>query len=254
MQEKITSHSLEQREPSPVYGEEVVEKIHLHHDSVLEGTIPCNVELLEQVREDLTHLECYPLYKEYVEGRTPSLPLLQESAARAVAAIEKIIAEEKKNGTSDADLAEEIRVKNLIAGRSISIEQNITAYIKTVLRFQTLKKLHNNGARDVSKQLEQTDHDRRRVHNNLIDSLRILTEAVKEAQSIDLIAKKSVHEWVPSLNASELAKTEGSIVVFSPKILTDRDYVRDWAMAADFNKQFSDLQEVEQKAKEAAGK
>ncbi|MEK7612632.1 MAG: hypothetical protein AAB449_00585 [Patescibacteria group bacterium] len=221
--------------------EDVAAKIHTNHDKIVNGEIPLSEKLLTEIRDDLSRLECYPLYREYTAGNVPTLAVLDVSTERAVHAIDATLAGDRAKGTPENDLAEETKVRNLIAGRSISIKRNVAEYIRTVLRFHTLKRLAAGGGRDMQEQFVKTDEARVRAHNNLIKSLQIMTSTIQSAATMNLLPEHKILKWVAGMNAHDLNKNPNTVVVFSDKVMQDRDFIKDWAIAADFDLQLQEM-------------
>lgn len=239
MQEKPTPT----HERTPVDETEVVAKLHLNHDKVVSGEIPASEKLLTEIRNDLSRLECYPMYREYAAGNVPTLAILTESATRASLTIETLLSQDRAKGVPDKELEEETKIKNLLAGRPNSIKRGVESYVRSIIRFHTLKQLSHGGGRDMQTQFVKADEDRRRVHNALLESLKIFTTTVRNAEKEGLLPAGSVVEWTHGMQAQVLIENPDMIVVFAEKIISneDRDYMKDWAIAADFDLQLKEM-------------
>ena len=183
------------------------------------------------------------LYEKYDTGEIPNLEILELSANSAAEAIAKEIQESKEQGMSDADLTEETKIEKLLQGRPKIITSNIRSYIATVMRFQELAKMRTTG-RDLAKQFEQADHQRRRVHNALIESLETFTNIIEDAKTLGLLSEISVAQW---RHSEDLRLQESRVVVFSKQILEDRDYIRDWAIVAEMHERLTEIEKLEKK-------
>ena len=88
----------------------------------------------------------------------------------------------------------------------------------------------------------KADEARRREHDALLNSLQLFTITAKQAQEEKLLAKGSVIEWTHGMDAKQLISNAGKILVFSQQTLAnERDYIKDWAIAADFDSQLKDM-------------
>jgi len=232
---------------SLVLEEDLVAEVHSHRDRLKNGEekIEEALEALPLIREGIAQLECYPIYREYVNGNVPTLDTFRNGTRLASETIASDLAQEK--GLSSEDLSEELHVQKLLEGRAGSIEHAIDAYVRSVIKFHNLKRISRGGVRDMTKQFEQSDHERRRAHNHLLDTLQSTTQAVRDAVELKLIPLEKVLEWNPGV---ESIPQENAIVVFSPKILEDRNYIRDWAIAADFDERLRELDTYTQKSEE----
>lgn len=221
---------------------EVVANLHTNHDKVINGEMPASEKLLVEIRNDLSKLECYPMYRDYVKGVVPTLAMLSESADRAVKVIDTLLEKDRAGGLSDKDLAEETASRNLIAGRPNSIRRSIDAYVRSIIRFHTLRRLSHGGSRDMQEQFVKADGERQRAHDSLLQSLRVFTTNVLKAEHEGMLPKGTVAQWVQGSEAKKLSENAQTIVVFSEQTLAnERDFIKDWAIAADFDTQLQDI-------------
>jgi len=231
----------EKKQPKPHDVEDVAAEIHLVHDDVLNGVKPPSEKLLEELRSDVSRLEFYPTYQEYSSGAAPTLGVLTESARRAGASLDSLITRWQKQGTGINELAEEIKMSRLLAGRAEAIKWSIKDYVRTLIMFHNIKGLSHGGTRDMTERIVKIDHERRHAHESLLQTLGVMTTTILKAAEEDLLEGHTIIEWTPGMPAGAMMKNPSAIVIFSPKTLMNRDYVRDWAMAADFDEQLRDV-------------
>ena len=198
----------------------------------------------EELHFEIEHTQSAPIFGQYETHAIPQLTTLEHSALFAADAIAREIEMHKKEGVSEADLEEESKIEKILRGRSKAIGSGIRSYIRTILRFQQLARLRHGG-RDVLKQFEETDHQRRRAHNALIESLTAFTKAIEEAKEIDLLKDIPVVEWQPGTQLPD--GIENQIVVFSHRVLSDRNYIRDWAIVAELYERLKEIEQLEKK-------
>jgi len=200
---------------------------------------------LKNFYHDVEKIHTTGLFKEYSSGAIPSVGVLRDSAMKVADAIAKEIERERKSGVSDEDLDREIALERILRGRGRAIDSGIRSYIATVLRFQNLSKRRSEG-RDLLKQFESADHQRRQSHNSLISSLRIFAKAVEEAKSLGVLDGTSVVPWQLGMNMNEF-KGQDKVTIFSERTLNDRDFIRDWAIVAELYERLQEIDELEKK-------
>jgi len=226
--------------------EEVVAHLHNHTEELeklLEIDPDWNQRELAEIRSELSHLDSYPVYREYISGKTPNLTVLHASIEKLLVGLDALIAQSKDEGLTDEDLADELKLRALISERFKELTYRIRKYTNTVAQFQNIKLLKNNG-RDVQSQLEKIDHERRRTHNALLDSLKTLTILAQEAQAMQALKAYSLILWANGMDASRFKESESAILVFDPQTLADRNYIRDWALAADFDERLNRAEQI----------
>ncbi len=238
--------------------EDAVALLHRHHDGITHGSESPDEQFLAELRADVSRLEFYPMYQEYLADRVPTIPMLEESMKRAVASLDALLAGWKSHGVVAEEMAEETKMRNLLSGRLAAIRGDIFDYIHTMIRFHNIKRKWKDprfeGDPDVQEQFEKIDADRRRAHESLLLALSIMTSTVLKAAEEDLLEGHTIVEWTPGMPAGPLVKNPSAIVVFSPAFFgsrdqtqakRNRDYLRDWAIAADFDEQFREIAEVQ---------
>lgn len=199
--------------------------------------------LLDKLHSDVEKCECFPLFKKYTGGHIPTIermfrntqPFLDALANEA----ERVRGESA--GEEDPYFKEVHTLHGLLAGREQQIRGAIQRYVHSVVRFRHLQKINAGGTRDVSKQFEEADRARRRAHNSLLESLTVYAAQARFAKEngYDELAAFPFAEWEPSMNANEI--DEQKAVIFGPDVMRNRDFVRDWAIVADFAEQLEIL-------------
>ena len=224
-----------------IYEDEIVKEMHKCVSAVKNGA-DSSVSS-QQLHLAIEKSHSAPLFNDYEKGLVPTLEIIKNSSVKAADSIASEILRSEKSGVSPKDLVEEKSIEKLLRGREKSINAGVRSYIRSVLRFQTLKeRMHLE--RNMEKQFERADHERRRIHNALIESLQTFTKAIHDAQELDLLNKYTIIEWQPGLR---LQHQKDSIVVFSDRILKNRDWVRDWAVVAELYERLAEIEELERK-------
>ncbi len=197
-----------------------------------EGGVPPKAETLGILHNNIAKTESFPLFREYVAGITPSpermLRPLKSHIDVAKAALE-----------TDGSDEQAMQTLNLLSGREAQIRSSIGLYVRSVIRFKELQRISAGGVRDVTKQFSDADHARRRAHNNLIDSLRVYRDTLQKAVSEGLLPGDCCAEWSMGADARAIGADKG--IMFSNIVLQNREFIRDWAIVADFAEQFAAL-------------
>ncbi|OGG52022.1 hypothetical protein A2704_00555 [Candidatus Kaiserbacteria bacterium RIFCSPHIGHO2_01_FULL_54_36b] len=247
--EETGTDSAEQAFVPTAAEENVLLAMHSRTDGRRGEKVPRDNALLGMLHDGVESCECYPLFKKYASGEIPSLermfgnmqPLLDE-LKRSVDAEAARVAQ----GEPDDILKEEKSIYGLLAGREQQVRGAIQRYVTSVIRFKNLQRISAGGARDVSEQFVEADHARRRAHETLIEALRVYTAQVKLALEngyADSYKHFNFEFWRPGTDARD-ASTKNSLV-FAPEVLGNRDFIRDWAIVADFVNQLQVLGDEE---------
>jgi len=179
------------------------------------------------------------LLEKYNNDELLTMEMLKDGSTLAADALARGIEAEENAGTTDEDLVEEKRLEKLLRGRSQTIIAGIRSYINMVLRFQRLNEQRFLG-RDVLKQFEQTDHQRRRAHDALLESLQIYSNSVREAKNTGLLNEVPVVVW-ESEDSLKGDLPEEKVVIFSDAVLANRDYIKDWALVAEMSERLKKI-------------
>lgn len=179
------------------------------------------VEVYNSLHKDLDSLgEETPFITSYEKGLLPTVTSMTEAARIAS---EALLAE-----TEDG---EAVRLGKLISGQVPSIRQWCRRYVSTIVKFHTAKQ-RSHGSSDAEKkyQLQLADEERRRVHNALLESLKNFSALLIQAEDFAIFRKPIM--WKPGVNLPE-GITFAEPVVFDHVVMTDRDLVKNWAIALD---------------------
>ncbi len=212
----------------------------LHKEAELHHNGHTKHDSLDQLHQDIARCECYPFFKQYVSGEIPTLDRLFNNLKPFITELDTEIsaARARANGNlEDEEVKGLERRRSLLLGRETQIRGSVQRYVNSVIRFNTLKKASAGGTRDLTKQFEQADHARRRAHNDLLGSLTTYAKLVGEmVEEGDNQLKTFPFEiWRHGQDARTIAPDK--TVVFSAKVMENRDFVRDWAIVADFHNQ-----------------
>lgn len=202
--------------------------------------VPKDKEVIEKFHKDVEQCESYPLYLKYVSGEVPTLQRMFSNLEPLLAEVSSDI---EKETTLAAQNGDETHLKNLqqvhklLMGREKQVRDAIQRYVSSVIRFRQLAKNSAGGVRDMSKQFVEADHARRRAHNGLIDTLTVYVQQVRAlgAMGYDSSEHFPFAYWNTSEDARTISKEKTPIL--SESVLKNRDFVRDWAIVADFKDQ-----------------
>ena len=220
--------------------ESVLATLHEKAEHHRQEEVPADTQLLEKLHGDVENCECYPLFKQYIAGEVPTLERmfgnLKGPLERARADLE---AEKQAVGENDPIVAEATKMLNLIGGREQQVRGAIQRYVHSVIRFNHLKKISAGGVRDITRQFVETDRARRQAHNSLIESLRVYTATAAKANEMGLFAENDTDypfaKWTIGTDARNIPANK--MAIFSESVLQNRDFIRDWAIVADFMEQ-----------------
>lgn len=229
----MNRNSKESKEEAPHYEPEENVLQALHHAVALKSSgeqAPETAILHERV----DHCSCAPLLWKYVNGEIPSLERMFLTLSPLA---EKIVSE---LGKESGDTQEEKKVASILAGREKAVRDCISAYVHSVMRFQQLQDASLLGSRDIKELFVAADKARRRAHDALIATLKMYTRTLQEAVSIGLIAQKEFAEWSFGEDARTIAPEKAAI--FSLSTLDNREFIREWAVVADFQVQLKILE------------
>lgn len=198
-------------------------------------------EDLERVHADIEKCQCLPLFRKYVAGEIPTLDRMFANLGLFLADLSKEIESEKiliQQGEPKEYLEELQKVHGLLSGREQQVRGAIQRYVSAVIRFRNLARLSVGGVRDVNKQYVEADHARRRAHDNLIESLSVyagqVSLAIEQGYPMTFGTFPFV-QWTIGSDARDIASNK--TVIFSGDVLRHRDFIRDWAIVADFVEQ-----------------
>lgn len=200
--------------------------------------------------EDIAHLhdsihtcECGQVFDEYEEGSVPTLERMFGSLSERIEQADRALREEAER-YSEEEVEEEVRVLSLLKGRERQVRTAVEMYVQSVIRFNTLKRLSYNGAREDKENFVRADQARRRLHNSLIESLRVYLKTAQEAERMglfdDVRKEGSIFAlWDIGTDARSIASDR--TLLFSEKALERREFVRDWAVAVFFSERLKGI-------------
>ena len=235
------------RDPSLLPPNEEGVLFSLHDKTEHQKTNPSQIEkeTLNKLHSDVEHCECYPLFEKYVSGEIPTLERMFSNVGPFLQDLSKEIDKESARvtqGGADEVLQETQTMRGLLEGREQQLHSSIQRYVRTVIRFKHLARLSADGTRDVKKQYVEADQNRRRAHDALLDTLSVygtlVHKAMEDGYSRDFESFPFVF-WGHETDARTIGAKKA--VIFSPETLRNRDFVRDWAIAADFVEQLKIL-------------
>lgn len=192
-------------------------------------------EELEVFHKDIEHCECYPVFQQYLSGEIPTLDRMFGQTAAFLETYKKGL--DAQEHDKDAHSA-----YSLLVGRESQIRSSVQRYVQSVIRFNRLRKLSLDGARDLSKQFQDADHSRRRAHNELITSLQLYAQLVTKAEEAGYHDSKTEFPYV-FWDIAEDARniSPNKTVLFNAQVMQNRDFIKEWAIAADFAEQLESL-------------
>lgn len=201
-------------------------------------------ELVGRLHKDIEQCECSALFNQYASGEVPTLKAMFANLQSFLDAFAQEVEKEKPaDGESSETHQWMSSTHKLLSGREQTVRSAIQRYVNSVIRFKNLHKLAAGGSRDLNAQFVDADHARRRAHNALIEALSIYTEKIRslaeEGFNQETMSTFRFKTW----DGRTDARTFGSdaVVFFSPEVLRNRDFLRDWAIVADFKEQLEIL-------------
>ena len=196
----------------------------LHQCTDGNPTKTCGPELKESIHQEFETCEAYATYLAYSEGSIPTIETIAEGIENALL--------QAPQHTKDGPEAE--RITKMLSGR----------YVQSVITFN--RQLSGAGQFRFSEEekrnrLVDADKRRRRLHDSLLDTLRVTHKTLMDAVDLGILKENSFGVWAPGFDAQQLP---GSFSIFAPKAIDDRDLIRNWAIAADFAQTFAKLEEI----------
>lgn len=221
------------KEAAPMVVDENEVFSELHHP-LDEFTSSDQIEAFaEKLGQDLTHCECYPLYLQYLQGEVPTLDMLQKTVDELSSRVEGAIEKEKAAGLSDTDYEDLTQVKKILSTRMRNIRTNVGEYVLKIAQFHRIRiGVRASDPEWTKEEFVRIDTARRRAHEILLSSLTDLTTRTKSLIEEGLVTTHEIGYWNRTKPAHELQES-GKLVLFDPRVVADRDYIRDWAISAD---------------------
>lgn len=203
----------------PVPDDEVIAELHRCADP----NAQCTPDDIKAIHEKYERCETFPLYDAYVNNRLPNFDHLE----RHVAALIENVPENLRD-----DPEAQTMIKRL-QGRPLMLRGSVQSYVQSVIRFVNISKRPGAFGDDHTERLVKIDHERRRKHENLLRALTEFVTLLEQAKDYGLCEDNDYHLWLPG-STDELPE---KLVTFSPLAIANRDFIKDWALAADFAEQ-----------------
>lgn len=217
------SESQEQRTDIITHTSEDVILDNLH--KCTEGRRTCTKEEAETMHSEFERCEAGTIFHSYTESKIPTLSQFEEQ-------MELIL---QKTGQPAADDVEGLRIYNLLRGRVNHLRKSVKDYVETVVRFVRISGPMKLRDPEIFIKI---DHDRRKRHDGLLNTLSGLLKLINDADRIGLADKSDFYYWHPG---SDEQIPSNKIPVFSEAAIENRNLIRDWALAADFSENFNKL-------------
>ncbi len=210
--------------------EEVLATVHALSEpgAVLNGDV---LMRLEQLAHQGSHaLEV----GHYEHGIVPRLEDLENGSAFIVSKLEDAL--------HDADSLETESIQKLIAffkGRPEQLRYAIFSYADSVARFYRISRSRSMmDNEDFLKQMKVIDQTRRRRHDSLLDSLAGYSQQISSLIQDGYLEREDVAWFDFKISDSTDSSGEENaphrpVLAFSSGSITDRDRVRNWAVALD---------------------
>ncbi len=194
----------------------------------------CGPDTKASIHKEFEACEAYETYLAYNEGSIPTI----ESIAEGIESALLQAPQQAKEGP------EAERITKMLSGRAMQIRAASRSYVQSVIAFN--RQLSGAGQFRFSEEekrnrLVDADKRRRRLHDSLLDTLRVTHKTLMDAVDIGILRENSFGVWARGFDARQLP---GSFTVFAPKAIDDRDLIRNWAIAADFAQTFAKLEEI----------
>ncbi len=229
------------------------EVFHRLHHPVTDFTTPDQIEeFAHHLGEDLSNCEAYPFYRSYLEEQLPTLEILERSVSEMKRRLDEKVSEEKAAGASEETTKELSDKARILSIRLSNIRNNTSRYVQTVARFHEMKSRVKYSDPDWQKgEFQRIDIERKRAHDILLNSLRDLVVKAQEVREEGLLSSSEIGLWDRTKSAKDIEK-DGKIVLFHPRVIDDRDYIRDWAIAADMDMQMRAFAARQQELRQSA--
>ncbi len=219
--------------PQAVHEEEIIALLSRYtkrmSDDGSEINDDAHAKEMESIHANLSRCPIFPIYVKYKDGKILTLNMLQNSVETAVDIIDNYIKNEldTKKKFDRHDIESLNKTKKILMGRIHQIRSCVNSYVQSIGTFHNLKTLRCHEGRDFNKQFENADLARRRKHNSLIESLQVFRKALNQVRNL----------------SNEIDVSQNKLIMFSEKVLDNRDLIRDWAIAAYFHEQLQSIRD-----------
>jgi len=197
----------------------------------------------ELLHNEIETTEVGELFNNYEKHQIISLQDITESIRVVVKILESI-------KTEVADEPEELQYVtskyNLIRQRDVEINASVKRYVSSVAQFQTIKKQQLRLLpEEYRDKLVEIDTRRRKAHNALIETLSIYTRLINDLKNNDYLTDVNVLQWDFTHDSTDFKVNDNNIAVFSEKILSNRDLIKDWSITAHLYQSLKIIEELE---------
>ncbi len=160
------------------------------------------------------------LLQAYEQGTVPTFASME----RAVEAVIEKLEEDKED-------VEALKLSALLSQRVKEIRRWCSKYEQSLIIFHRQKKLVRFNEK-MPDQFKRADEDRRRTHDNLLQSIRSLDETLRAADEIEPLPY-AIGRWEPGISVPAGYAHENPLV-FSAHAASHehRELIMDWALVA----------------------
>ena len=182
--------------------------------------------------------EVKELYEKYEKHQILTIEDIELSVNTVMNALDKVLEEDGE----DEYISER---KAILSTRATEIERATRRYIRTISKFDTIKKQQfRMDVEEFKMAFQEADQVRRNAHNGLIEAVTVYTRSINELKEYGALDDIEVEEWrLGDMYMGDVIQ-EGKVFVFSGEILRDRDLVRDWAVSANMCNTLHQLEEI----------
>ena len=162
------------------------------------------------------------MLRAYEQGTVPTFASMQ----LAVNEVTSYLESEKE----DSEIGPLLK---LLSQRVKEIRRNCSAYEQTVITFHRKKKERDLvGNASGWQELEKADVERRRIHENLMTSIRSLDETIHKLGELESLPKTILRWEVGQVVPEHFAHEHP--VIFNATVATNthRDFIKDWSIVA----------------------
>ena len=200
-------------------------------------------EAFGQLHSVAEQFENKAMLNAYEQGNIPSF----ESMNRAV---DRIVEEVEKESNGDFSDEEKVAIQR-IKGRVREIRSWCSRYVESLVTYhRKSKRMRETGGNEgagARDEYVKADTDRRRIHENLLTSIRQLDESIKTIDDLFGSQIIRIQRWDP-VNPTPTGYALENPLVFSGKAGTHsyRNLVRDWAIVANLEHKMNLIRQADE--------
>lgn len=208
----------------------------------------CRPEILHT---EIEHSDVGVMFENYNEHKILSLDDIRYSIENVAVHLEHELS--KLDSESEEYLFAHDKYQ-LIRKRAEEIRTGVQRYVRTLSQFFQLKKQQFRlEPEDFRDKLQQIDKQRRFGHDALIGTLSIYSEVVNSLKEYGFLEEHTVISWDHVTKLSDIEENNKNIIIFSPKILENRDLVKDWAISAHLYEQLKHIEQLKENSTTRSG-